>query len=330
MILGYLRLVRLPNVFTALADILAGYAISRTWLVPVTERFSAVRDLDERAGVLFTPRAMLVGFDWPSFSRNYLPLFGASAALYLAGMALNDFADRAEDSEIRPGRPIPSGQVSVRGALLCGIVLVLIGIGLATLVSMTAMIRAAVLVAAIVLYNFRAKKDGVLGPITLGWCRFLNIQLGMTGSPAFASYVGVAAIHEAPWAVPLAVGVYAAGLTAFSRQEERGKERRAIILGWLLCGGAILWAGVAGAHVTWLALTPLALTLSFLTHRLQRLGTPHAARDLVRFGVMGICVLDAGLILGFAGVAAWPFALICAGLLLPGFVVAKLLAQKEA
>jgi hypothetical protein len=45
---------------------------------------------------------------------------------------------------------------------------------------------------------------------------------------------------------------------------------------------------------------------------------------------MGICVLDAGLILGFAGLEAWPYAAASVGLLLPGFVLAKLLAQREA
>ncbi|MGH8999965.1 MAG: UbiA family prenyltransferase, partial [Acidimicrobiia bacterium] len=38
-------------------------------------------------------------------------LVASSSALYLAGMALNDWADRDIDARERPGRPIPSGRV---------------------------------------------------------------------------------------------------------------------------------------------------------------------------------------------------------------------------
>ena len=39
-------------------------------------------------------------------------LVASSSCLYLAGMALNDYADRDVDAVERPGRPIPSGRVS--------------------------------------------------------------------------------------------------------------------------------------------------------------------------------------------------------------------------
>ena len=44
-------------------------------------------------------------------------LVAASSCLYLAGMALNDYADREVDAVERPGRPIPSGRVSPAFAL---------------------------------------------------------------------------------------------------------------------------------------------------------------------------------------------------------------------
>ena len=50
-------------------------------------------------------------------------LLGSSAALYMAGMAFNDIADRDEDAEVRPNRPIPSGQVSFAGAIACAFAL---------------------------------------------------------------------------------------------------------------------------------------------------------------------------------------------------------------
>ncbi|HEY0640042.1 MAG TPA: UbiA family prenyltransferase, partial [Pseudonocardiaceae bacterium] len=47
--------------------------------------------------------------------RLALPL--ASACLYWAGMALNDYADRELDATERPERPIPSGRVTPGEAL---------------------------------------------------------------------------------------------------------------------------------------------------------------------------------------------------------------------
>src|SRR5690606_27864070 len=80
------ELVRLPAVLSAPGDALVGAAASGQLRSPA--------DL---------PRA--------------LGLSTASACLYLAGMALNDYADRELDAEERPERPIPSGRVSPAFAL---------------------------------------------------------------------------------------------------------------------------------------------------------------------------------------------------------------------
>jgi 4-hydroxybenzoate polyprenyltransferase len=299
--IGYLRLVRLPNVFTSFADILAGAAI-----------VNALPGLSHSG--------------WQA-----LPfLLAASAALYMAGMAFNDIADRAEDAEIRPNRPIPSGQVSLRGAIVCAILLTAAGLAFAGCAGRDALIRAGLLAGAILQYDFRAKGHFLLAPLVLGLCRFLNVQLGMTIHPDFSFAIRTSHVFDPAWAAAIATGVYAAGITAFSTQEEHGKQRRAIALGWVFCGGAILWAGLASSPLSWAVLAPLALLLQFLTFRLRREGTPAAARNLVRFGVMGVCALDAGMILGFAGAEAWPFAVACLALPLPGIAVAKMLTQKEA
>ncbi|MGV9888940.1 UbiA family prenyltransferase, partial [Streptomyces sp. NPDC003395] len=49
--------------------------------------------------------------------RRTLLAVGASVCLYEAGMALNDWADRAEDAVDRPHRPLPSGRVRPAAAL---------------------------------------------------------------------------------------------------------------------------------------------------------------------------------------------------------------------
>ena len=77
------ELVRLPAVLSVPGDVLVGAAAS-----------GQVRDVPRAAG-----------------------LAASSSCLYLAGMALNDYADRDVDAVERPGRPIPSGRVSPGFAL---------------------------------------------------------------------------------------------------------------------------------------------------------------------------------------------------------------------
>ena len=299
--IGYLRLVRFPNVFTAIADVLAAFTIMHL------------------AGPAPFPYATMAC------------LALASGALYLSGMAFNDFADRAEDARVRPNRPIPSGQVSLAGALVCGVALMLGGIALAA-VSGPSLPWALALAVSILAYDFATKHVTVLGPITLGFCRFFNVLLG---SVAAASVViddlRDGGILNKPIAMALTVGIYAAGLTAFSAQEETGKQIRSIVIGWFFCGAALLIGGFTGISLTgWIVLGPLALLLILRTVDLARTGTPGAARNLVRTGVMGVCAVDAGLVLSFAGPRAWPVAVACLALLVPTIAMAKWLAQKEA
>lgn len=296
----YLRLVRLPNVFTALADIAAGAAIVRAT------------------------------FHGADHSRCLL-LAAASSALYLAGMALNDVADRDEDARVRPRRPIPSGEVSVRSAIVCGILLMLAALAAAVAVDPVALGYAGMLAAAILGYDFAAKHFRLLGPAVLGLCRYLNVSLGMAAHPSFGGNMADPGFFWTFHAPALAVGIYAAGLTAFSAQEESGKRLGAIVLGWMLAGGGLLLAGCSAPQLwIWIPLVPLVAVLAWDTRRLTKEGSPLAARTLVKHGVMGICFLDAGLIVGFGGRNDWKLALGVAALLLPGAVLAKLLAQKEA
>ena len=82
-VVPYLQVCRFAAVFTAIADIAAGLA--------------------------------LTGRLQPWQGCN-LWLLLATVGLYLAGMAWNDYFDRAIDAVERPRRPIPSGRVSLAGA----------------------------------------------------------------------------------------------------------------------------------------------------------------------------------------------------------------------
>ena len=84
-----LRLLRIPIVFTAAANVAAGVMLAR-------------------GGVL---------------RASDLALCAASACLDLAGMALNDYFDRDIDALERPERPIPSGEIAPYFALGLGVAL---------------------------------------------------------------------------------------------------------------------------------------------------------------------------------------------------------------
>src|SRR5690348_7121700 len=94
-LLAWLQLCRFAAVFTAMADICLGYLLTH-------ESFEPAHDF---------------GF-----------LLAASSCLYLAGMVFNDVFDREVDAVERPKRPIPSGGVSVRGAVCFGAGLVVMGL----------------------------------------------------------------------------------------------------------------------------------------------------------------------------------------------------------
>jgi 4-hydroxybenzoate polyprenyltransferase len=217
---AYLRLARLPNVFTSLADVIAGIAIARHG----------------------------------RFEPSDLALVGASALLYPAGMVLNDFFDRELDARERPERPIPSGQVPARTAAALGFGLLAGGIALAALAGLPSLLVAAALAAAIVIYDARAKSTP-LGPPFMGLCRGLNVALGLS----VAGGVHTHDLPSAGLLLPLALALYTTLLTLLARDEVHGgSTRRARTLVALLGSLGVLYV-IALAASSPAGLTPPAL-----------------------------------------------------------------------
>lgn len=192
-----LQLVRLPNVFTAMADILLGFLLTHRRLDP-----------------------------WHQFAL----LLGASSLLYMAGIALNDYFDREQDARERPFRPIPSGRVSAKtarvlgfGMLGAGVVLGWIAAGVSQ--DLRAGIVATLLAGAIVAYN-GVLKQTPLGPLAMGACRTLNVLLGMS--------VSLGAWTAPFWVVAGGIGLYIAGVTIFARSEARESGRLQLISGMVV------------------------------------------------------------------------------------------------
>ncbi len=198
-----LQLLRLPNLFTAVADPLAG------WL------------LTGGRGTLLLPVA-------------------TSAALYTAGIVLNDCFDYRLDCRERPERPLPRGDIPVSVAWTLGAVLFLTGLALGG-------VKALPLAALIIFYNAVAKKIVWLAPVTLGACRACNFALGMGGF--------------APLWPPVILGVYVAGLTLIARREVVEPSLRRVVKQMLL-GIIVVDAGFVMTTGDWLgAMLVLSLLL---------------------------------------------------------------------
>lgn len=121
---------------------------------------------------------------WPGGFGPFA-LILASLCVYHGGMALNDWADRAEDARLRPDRPIPSGTIKARTALLVALALLTVGPLIAWRAypsSSTALVLLAASVAA-ALYDV-AGRGPWRGPLLLASCRLLNLQAGLVAGRA--------------------------------------------------------------------------------------------------------------------------------------------------
>ncbi|MGA2619278.1 MAG: UbiA family prenyltransferase [Thermoguttaceae bacterium] len=222
---AYLQLLRLPNLFTAMADVAMGF-------------------LFVRASWAWDPPPINLR---PIGAWVLAVLAVASALLYAAGVVLNDVFDLERDRRERPQRPLPSGRVSLRAArwigwesllagtaLPCGVALLLYrhrpAAAADALVALRPAIVAGALALTIVLYDALLKPT-VAGPLALGACRMLNVLLGMS-----VLRTPLASEH---WLIAAAIGVYAAGITWFARREH-GRSARA----QLAAATAVMMAGV--------------------------------------------------------------------------------------
>lgn len=222
------------------------------------------------------------------FGIRQLPLSAASACLYAAGMALNDYADRELDAVERPERPIPSGRVTARGALATASVLTVTGIGLAALAGRRHLLPALALTASIWTYDLIAKPTK-LGPLSMSACRGLDVLMG-AGTGHLAAALPAAAV----------VAGHTVAVTALSRGEVSGTTPGvAAAAGATSAVGAM--AAVAGSGSGSAALASGGAALKYLAGvlpaQLRAVDRPGAdeARTATRNGIRAMIPLQTAL-----------------------------------
>jgi 4-hydroxybenzoate polyprenyltransferase len=278
---------------------------------------ATIAELVRLPAVLSVPGDVLVGAAASGQRRNIARAAGltaASSSLYLAGMALNDYADRDVDARERPARPIPSGRVTPRFALgLAG------GLTAASTVlavaadGAKALKVAAPLAGAVWAYDL-ALKETPAGAAGMSACRALDVLMG-------------SGAHGAPAALPAAavVGAHTAVVTSVSRHEAEGATARIPLTALVATAGVASAAAVLAVRRSAGSAVRRGLSLGLVAAYAGVVGGAHAdaAREpsperlqrAVGAGILGLMPLEAGLLAGAGALAPaaavaglWPLA----------------------
>lgn len=262
---AYLELLRPPNVVTAIADVLAGYAV---------------------AG-----RAQPQVLPW---------LIAASVCLYAGGVVLNDFFDRKVDAIERPERPIPSGRVSATHAATIGGALLVAGTLVAISASRVSAGVAAAIASFVLLYDARVKRHAIAGPVCMGICRGLNLLLGVSASAAALRVhwpIGLLSVVYIAAVTTVSRGEVhggRAGIATFAL----------ISLGVVLAGLTTIAIGSTGGRFAALVLTAaLAYRVVPPYLKVRKAPQPDVIRRAVKAGVLSLVLLDSAIGAAYAGPA---------------------------
>jgi 4-hydroxybenzoate polyprenyltransferase len=258
---AYFELLRLPAVFTAIADVMMGYLVTHGDLRPYWQ-----------SGVLVV----------------------SSAMMYLAGMVLNDVHDADVDAIERPRRPIPSGRIPLVSALRLGWGMLIVGVIAAWLVGgLGSDFRpgfvATALAAMVVLYDIVLKRTAI-APFLMGSCRFLNVLLGMSLAETTDTLLP-RAWSAAEWRIAAGIGIYIVGVTVFARTEARVSSRRQLAAGIATLGWGASNVGNQSRYrwIVWLVIgvyVALRHSLAFFS------ANPHAVQKSIRHALRTLIFLD--------------------------------------
>ncbi|MFN0196878.1 MAG: UbiA family prenyltransferase [Planctomycetaceae bacterium] len=286
--IAYWQLLRIPAVFTAMADIFLGFVVTRGG---------------------FEPYAQFVG------------VMLASICLYWAGMVLNDVFDREQDARERPTRPIPSERVSLRSALILSVALIVVGLLCAASVGFATLGVAGLLLVCIFAYD-GVLKSTPLGPIAMGSCRLLNVMLGAsTAEPLWA-------MPQLPMAIGLGIYIVGVTWFARTEAVESSRRSLSgamgiVNLGLVWLAGLMLNSPGEARQSALIVLGVVALTINMRLVRALTDPSPLMVQQGVRIMLLSLVTLDATLI--FFKTGNVQYAMLTLALLIPANSLSRII-----
>jgi 4-hydroxybenzoate polyprenyltransferase len=277
----YITLVRLPNIFTAVSNILPGYCIIVT----------------------------AISFSFTNVNLLYLTgLMVTSSLLYMTGIVLNDYFDIEIDKKERPTRPLPSGNVSKRKALIIAISSTIAANVISLAISWMSFVFALILTAIIIAYDSRLKHKTITGPITMSLARFVNVILG--ASPAFPMLLLSRESITMLLFIATTLFIYILSISILSKKEVSGKVTRLnIIFSFAIVFvviTSISIAGLIGIFQT-VVFVNLALFSAVMIITLISILRGHASlgpvyiQNSIRNMIISIIILDSAFVSGIIG-----------------------------
>jgi len=277
------QLLRLPNVFTAMADVLAGY------LIVSSGRFQGAALI----GVLVT-----------------------TSCLYSLGCALNDLMDREVDRIERPTRPIPSQTVTIIEAVVISFVLAVVGLFAAMAAGPNALTVACLLIIVVVIYDTLAKAHRLWGPFTMAMCRALNLVLGMS-----VDLENIGPFWPLPL-LTLAYVFSLTVLSRLEVGRRESGYKIHLVLGWVVFMTGVFVLLIVGVlkPVSVVYLGILLVTAGPPVFEALKSYRPEAVQRAVKVLILGIPVVDALYVSGAHGLALSMVVIAC---ILPSIYFAK-------
>jgi hypothetical protein len=328
---AWMQLVRLPNVFTAWADVIMGYLITHAVL---------------------GPRAVI----------HFPLLILATTCFYSGGIAMNDLYDLDRDRKERPTRPLPSGRISPHAAKR--LIKILFAIGLLSVATLgllgstndsftsydfRPLTTGLALLACIWLYDAKLKGNSLVGSLSMGTCRGVNILLGASlgvvatpegvrlASTVAESTSATSASASTPGLeIGIAVGMtlFVAGITLFARGESQARRPSLLAAGTTIMAAGLLYLAFSPELIpreqlparflelesAWRTFWVLAvLGLLYRTSKAIAAPSPEKVQNVVRTAILSIVVLDAVIAFTLHG----PPGLFILLLLLPTLILAR-------
>ena len=281
----WLELCRLPNVFTAIADPLAG--------------------------------ALVMGAGWRDTGKILVAML-ASACFYTGGMALNDWHDYHRDRVERPQRPLPSGRITRWKALTAALSLLATGQLLASALGEATSGIGFLLLVAILLYDI-VMKDIPIAPALMGLARALNLLLVM--ALIIAPTMPRAYPAVAMGLYVLGVTVFARRETTLSRRDHlllgAGFTASGVLMLALL---RIFFANEISSATGMIWVLALTAALGYTMTQAILTPTPVRIQRAVKTAILGIIIFDAALVAFGRGL---PLSLLVVVLLVPAVWLGK-------